>query len=445
MNKKLRIAVGVLVALILLAGTFSAGVVVGNFVPLIKEFPQAIDTNSVEEPSAEEVETQEEEGQQAEEPELPEGHPEIKTGEAETTTSEDELFVPFWEAWDIVHNNYVDQPVDDVAMMRGAIAGMLDSLGDQHTSYMDPDQFTQANIPMDGEYEGIGAWVDPDAEYLTIVSPMPDSPAEEAGLKPGDEIIAIDGEDMTGIDGNLVIRSVLGPAGSKVVLTIRREGEPELFDVTITRAKITIPSVEHRVLEEHENIGYIQIISFAQETRDELRQAIKDVKSQNVDGIIVDLRYNGGGYLQSAVEVASEFIGEGVILYEDYGEGEMQTFEAMRRGKATDIPLVFIVNEGSASASEIVAGAIQDHERAPLVGVTTFGKGSVQNWLELSNAQGAIRVTIARWLTPDKRQIHEIGLEPDYIVEFTEEDYENEVDPQLDKAIEVMLEVISGE
>ncbi len=441
MNKNSRIIVGVIVALILLAGTFSAGVVVGYVFPSKTEISQEV--FPTEESSSTTIESSEE-VEQVGESELPEGHPPVTTGEIENM-SEDELFVPFWEAWNIVHNQYVDQPVDDVAMMRGAISGMLDSLGDQHTSYMDPDQFMQANMPMEGEYEGIGAWVDPNTEYLTIVSPMPDSPAEKAGLKPGDEIIAIDGDDMTGIDGNLVIRRILGPAGTDVVLTIRREGEAEPFDVTVTRAKIILPSLEYRVLEEHDNIGYIQIFTFAQDTRSELRKGIKDVLSQDVDGIIIDLRYNGGGYLQSAIDVASEFIPKGVILYEDYGDEEMQTFEAIKGGKATDIPLVFLVNEGSASASEIVAGAIQDHERAPLVGVTTFGKGSVQNWIALSNEEGAVRVTIARWLTPDKRQIHEVGLEPDYVVEFTEEDYENEVDPQLDKAIEILLEVMSDE
>jgi carboxyl-terminal processing protease len=325
--------------------------------------------------------------------------------------------------------------------MRGAISGMLDALGDQHTSYVDPDQYMQANMSMDGEYEGIGAWVDTGTEYLTIISPMPNSPAEEAGLIPGDQVIWIDGEDMTGLDGSLVIRKVLGPAGSKVVLTIRREGEMELFDVTIIREKITVPSVESRMLED--NIGYVQIITFGADTRAELRDNLKSLLDQDPDGLIVDLRYNGGGFLQTAVAVASEFIAKGVILYEDYGYDEGLTeHKALRGGLATEIPLVLLVNEGSASAAEIVAGAIQDNQRGPLVGATTFGKGSVQNWIELSDNQGAVRVTIARWLTPAERQIHEIGLTPKYLVEFTEEDYQDELDPQLDKAIEVLLQII---
>ena len=255
--------------------------------------------------------------------------------------------------------------------------------------------------------------------------------------------IKIDGEDMTGIDGSVVIRKVLGPAGSKVVLTILREGEPQPFEVTIIREKIIVPSVQSEMLDN--NIGYVQIITFGADTRTELRNNLKGLLAQNPVGLIVDLRNNGGGYLQTAVSVSSEFIDKGVILLEDFGADEgLIEHKALKGGLATDIPIVLIVNEGSASASEIVAGAIQDNQRGPLVGATTFGKGSVQNWIELSDNQGAVRVTIARWLTPDKRQIHEIGLTPQYLVELTEEDYENELDPQLDKAIEVMLDLIEG-
>ncbi|MCJ7734346.1 MAG: S41 family peptidase, partial [Anaerolineales bacterium] len=287
------------------------------------------------------------------------------------------------------------------------------------------------------------AWVDTTTDYLTIISPMSGSPAEKAGLLPGDQVIKIDGEDMTGLDGTLVIRKVLGPAGSTVVLTVQREGEPAPFEVTIVRAKINIPSVESSMLENR--VGYVQILTFGQDTRDELRNNLEDILSQDPVGLVVDLRNNGGGYLQTAVEVGSEFIGEGIILYEDYGEDEpTEEFNALKNGLATDIPLVLLVNGGSASASEIVAGAIQDHDRGPLVGATTFGKGSVQNWIALSDNQGAVRVTIARWLTPDKRQIHGTGLVPDYEVEFTEEDFLAELDPQLDKAIEILLNLIEG-
>ncbi|UCF62046.1 MAG: S41 family peptidase [Anaerolineaceae bacterium] len=346
------------------------------------------------------------------------------------------LFEPFWASWEIVHEEFVDQPVDDVELMRGAIRGMLDSLGDQHTTYMDPDEYMQANIPLNGSYEGIGAWVDPDAEYLTIVSPMKDSPAERAGLKPGDEIIAVDGEDMTGVDGNIVIRRVLGPAGTTVRLTIRREGEPELFDVEIVRERITIPSIESEMLEG--DIAYIHLLQFGTDTTDDLRATLSTLMAQNPRGLILDLRLNGGGFLTTAIEVASEFISEGVIMVEQFGDGSEEIYEADPGGLATEIPLVVLVNGGSASASEIVAGAIQDYERGLLVGETTFGKGSVQNWIALPGENGAVRVTIARWYTPFGRQIHQIGLIPDVEIIPTDEDIEADRDVQLEKAIELL-------
>jgi carboxyl-terminal processing protease len=346
------------------------------------------------------------------------------------------LFKPFWSAWEIIHDEYVDQPVDDLEMMRGAIRGMLEALGDEHTSYMDPDEYMQANIPLDGTYEGIGAWVDSDAEYLTIVSPMPGSPAEKAGLKPGDEIVAVDGEDMSGVDGNLVIRRVLGPAGTSVLLTIRREGEPDLFQVEVVREKIVIPSVESEMLEG--DIAYIHLFNFGSDTTDDLRTTLESLLAQNPKGLILDLRFNGGGYLTTAIEVASEFIPEGVIMTEQFGDGTEQIYEAKPGGLATEIPLVVLVNGGSASASEIVAGAIQDHKRGLLVGETTFGKGSVQNWIPLPQESGALRVTIARWYTPDGRQIHQIGLAPDVEIIPTDEDIEAGQDIQLQQAIELL-------
>jgi carboxyl-terminal processing protease len=416
MRKSTWILIGILAGLILIFGSFTAGAVVGTSLDLISNMP----------------------GIPGDVDNLP-----LTSQTDRNEDSLESLFEPFWESWDIVHDYYIDQPVDETEMMQGAIRGMLDSLGDQHTSYMDPDQYMQANIPMDGEYEGIGAWVDTEAEYLTIISPMPGSPAEEAGLLPGDQVIKIDGEDMTGIDGSLVIRKVLGPAGSSVVLTILREGETELFEVTIIRATISMPSVESSMLDNQ--LGYIRLVTFGAETKSELRNQLNDLLTEDPAGLIVDFRNNGGGYLQTAVDVGSEFIAEGVILYEDYGsDEEVVVFEALKGGLATEIPLVLLVNGGSASASEIVAGAIQDLNRGVLVGTTTFGKGSVQNWIELDNNQGAVRVTIARWLTPNERQIHEIGLTPDYEVELTEQDLIDELDPQLDKAIEVLLEMIEN-
>ncbi|MCJ7624831.1 MAG: S41 family peptidase, partial [Anaerolineaceae bacterium] len=230
---------------------------------------------------------------------------------------------------------------------------------------------------------------------------------------------------------------ILGPAGTEVTLTIQRESEPEPFDVSIVRAEITIPSVVGELLEK--NIAYIQLFNFGQNTQKELHDALKDLLAQNPDGLILDLRYNGGGYLNTAVSVVSEFIeADKVVLYEEMGDGSRHTFTTSGKGLATEIPMIVLVNKGSASASEIAAGAIQDHERGLLVGTTTFGKGLVQNWIPLKSEDGAVRVTIARWLTPDERQIHEKGLEPDVLVEITEEDIKLERDTQLEKAIEIL-------
>lgn len=346
------------------------------------------------------------------------------------------LFEPFWEAWQVIHERFVDQPVNDELLMRGAIRGMLDALGDPNSSYMDPDEYNQLNTTLQGEYEGIGAEVDPTTKPLTIVSPFPGSPAEKVGLKPGDQVIAIDGEDVSSMDGNLVIRKIKGPAGSKVTLSVLRGDQGEMFDVEVTRARINLPNQESRMLDS--NIAYIRLYSFSTDTASDLRTALRTLLKEKPAGLILDLRYNGGGYLNSAVDVTSEFLKSGVVVIEEYGDGSQEKLNANRGGLAVDIPMIVLVNEGSASASEIVAGALQDYGRARLVGVTTFGKGSVQLPVELKDNEGVVRVTIARWLTPNGRQINDVGLEPDVVVELTQADAEAGRDPQLDKAVELL-------
>jgi carboxyl-terminal processing protease len=267
---------------------------------------------------------------------------------------------------------------------------------------------------------------------------MQGSPAEKAGLKTGDQVIAIDGEDMTGVLPELARLKVLGPAGSTVRLTIQRVGETEPFDVDIQRDSIIVPSVEYEMLDG--DIALVELHTFGERSSEEMTAALNEIMAQDPKGLIFDLRNNSGGSLTAAIEIASQFVAEGVIAYEEYGDGSRDTLTAIGGGLATEIPMVVLVNEYSASASELVAGAIQDYERAPLVGTTTFGKGSVQNWIPLTDDQGAVRVTIARWLTPKERHIHELGLTPNHEVPLTEEDITANVDPQLEKAIELLTQ-----
>jgi len=429
-SKGIRTCLTIGIGIVVLAIIFTTGIGVGYYVPRLLDSRTSVSNqdDATAGMEAEPTQTISEIISEVLEP----------TSTDETAAENEDLFAPFWETWEIVHDEYVDQPVDDLTLMRGAIEGMLEALGDKHTSYMDPDEYKQATTALEGEYEGIGAWVDITGDYVEIVSPMKGSPAAEAGLQPNDKVIGIDGEDMTDIPGDLVLQRILGPAGTDVILTIQRGDE--IFDVTITRENIIVPTEDHEMLED--NIGYVALYEYGENSTEQLREALQELLAQNPDGLIFDLRDNGGGYLSTAIEVVSEFISDGVVMYEEYGDGTTYSYEAIPGGLATEIPLVVLVNAGTASASEITAGAIQDLGRAPLVGVTSYGKGSVQSWIALENDAGGVRVTIARWLTPDGRQISEIGLEPDYVVEMTEEDYENGLDPQLDKAIEVLKDLI---
>jgi len=416
LNKTLKYIFVILVIIVVALGSFAGGFITGHVIPLTG-IPGLPDPLTLTPPTV------------------------SPDQESATPQALQSLFSPFWEAWNLVHENYVDQPVDDVALMRGAISGMMNALGDQHSSYMDPKDYAEANSSLEGEYEGIGAFVDTSAAYLTITSPIPGSPAERAGLLPGDQIVAIDGVDMTGVNAEVARTKVLGPANTVVHLTVLREGEDNLLEIDVTREKITMKSASGKMLEN--DIAYIQLTTFGDKTTPELLATLKELMPQNPKGIILDLRNNGGGYLTTSVEVTSQFLGDGVVLYEQYGDGTRNTYDVIPEGLAADtqIPMVVLINEGSASASEIVAGALQDSGRAKLVGITSYGKGSVQNWIPLSGDNGAVRITVAKWLTPNENTIHEIGLTPDVEVDRTEEDYKANLDPQLDRAVEVLLEM----
>ncbi|MEP7135883.1 MAG: S41 family peptidase [Chloroflexota bacterium] len=422
MAKTIKIVIGIFVAVILLSGTFAGGFIAGHLVPTSGQIPFLNNT------------------QDQQVPYLP---PTVVPEQQSTTPSNlQTLFGPFWEAWNIIHDQYVVQPIDDVKLMQGAINGMMESLGDKHSTYMDPQTYKDANADLAGAYEGIGAYVDTTADFLTVISPILGSPAEKAGLQPGDKIIKIDGVDMTGIDGELVRRKVLGPAGSTVVLTVVRKDVAAPLEVSIIRDKITIKSATGKMLEN--DIAYVQVNTFGDNTTSELKATLTELMAKNPKGLILDLRNNGGGYLQTSVEVVSQFASKGVVLYEKYGDGKQNQFDVIPGGLATDIPMVVLINEGSASASEITAGALQDYGRAKLIGVVSYGKGSVQNWVPLSNEEGAVRVTIAKWYTPNDRTIDGKGLTPDVYVPMTLDDFKAGLDPQLDTAVQTLLAILNN-
>jgi carboxyl-terminal processing protease len=352
-----------------------------------------------------------------------------------TTTPEEAAvaFQPFWETWHLLQNEYFDQPLDNTQLAEGAINGMLATLEDPNTRYLSPDQETAARSSMQGEIEGIGAEVtEAEDGSIVIVSPYEGSPAEEAGLQPGDILREADGVPLTGMPVSEAAALVRGPAGTVVHLTIERDNEQ--FEVDVTRGVIRVPSVRGEILEE--NIAYIRLSRFGDNTAQEFNDLLETLLAQNPAGLILDLRGNPGGGLETAVDIAEQLLPEGLILVERFGNETEKTFDSTDTGLAQEIPLVILIDGGSASASEVLAGAIRDQERGILIGTTSFGKGTVQTWWALSNG-GGLRITTARWLTPDGVWVHGEGLAPDILVTLPETENPAEfTDTQLQAAID---------
>lgn len=351
------------------------------------------------------------------------------------------LFNPFWEAWDLMHQYYVD-PLDDNTLMEGALSGMLESTGDLYTDYMNPQTYAQAREGLSGEYEGIGATVRKDEETgaLIIVRPLPGSPAEAAGILAGDEVVEVDGEDITTLDQDVIIGMVKGPAGTDVVLGVLRSDETEIIRIPVTRARITLPAVEYEVFDDQ--IGYILLYNFGVSSAQEVADALVEMDVENLNGLIFDLRGNTGGYLDTTLNIMSMFIERGVIFIERGADGSEEQVEAYGNAIAPTVPMVILVDEFSASASEVMAGTFQDYGRATLIGTTTYGKGSVQTWQTLSSG-GGIRITIARWFTPLGRSVEPDGIEPDEVLEYVplEEGatYDRATDNQIQAALEHLM------
>ena len=342
----------------------------------------------------------------------------------------------FYDAWEEMETGYDGALPSQEDLRQLTIECSVDSLGDPFTRYISPELAEIERSDMSGSFEGIGAYVSQDevTGEIIIDRPMEGQPAALAGIKGGDVVIGVDGEDIAGQDLLEVINKIRGPRGTVVILTIVREGEPDPFDIEITRAQITIPLVESEMIDG--DIAYVRLTSFSTNADRQLEAALEELLSQNPVGLVFDLRDNPGGFLSQAVAVADLFLEESVVLYERNSLGEEQVFRAQDGDIAESIPMVLLVNLGSASASEIVAGAIRDHGRALLVGETTFGKGSVQLPHQLSDG-GQINVTIARWYIPSDTTIDAIGVEPDVFVE-TPEEFGGEEDTQLNEAIRIL-------
>ncbi len=284
----------------------------------------------------------------------------------------EEVFDPFWEVWNLVNSQYFDQPLEAENLMEGAIEGMLARLDDPNTRYLEPAVEESARDSMEGEIQGIGVLVEMVDEQITVVSPFEGSPAERAGIRPGDVLLEADGVDLVGMDLSEAASLIRGPAGTEVQLVILR-GE-ETIDFSVTRDVVEIPSVRGEMLEG--SLAYVRLSRFGNRTPEELSDVLEDLLSQNPRGMILDLRNNPGGGLDSSVEIADAFLEEGVVLIEEFGTGRERVFRSSDSGMAEDIPLVVLINEGSASASEVLAGAIRDQERGVLVGSIWKGNGS---------------------------------------------------------------------
>ncbi len=354
----------------------------------------------------------------------------------------------FWSVWNELDENYVDiDKLDAQQEVYGAVAGMVESLGDPYSVFMTPEETEQFQSSLDGELQGIGAELTVEEGQLIIVSPLKDSPAEEAGLLPGDYIYMVEDPEAEGgwaatSEMTLweAIMKIRGEPGTDVTLRILREGNDEPIEFTITRQQIDVPSVELTFEErEGQKLAHLSIYQFGDDTYAEFEEAVREVQLADTDGMVLDLRMNGGGYLDVSIEILSEFLDEeatGVIVKRRNEEDQL--VKTTGNGKLSELPLVVLIDEGSASASEILAGALQDYARATLMGEQSFGKGSVQELTDLSDGS-SLRLTIAKWYTPKDRSINDTGITPDVSVSMEANQIDTENDVQLDAALDYLL------
>jgi len=356
-------------------------------------------------------------------------------------------FSIFWEVWDLLTSKHLDRPLDTQKLFYGALKGLTDSIDDPYTSFLTPPQNESLDESLNGKYEGIGAELGKDENgNVLVVSPLEGSPAKASGLKPKDVIVKIDGETALGISLSEAVSKIRGPKGTVVVLTIVRKSEirnssalgetdeTQELNIAINRDKITIKSVEW--FDKGDGIALLKVNTFGENTNADWDNSVLEILRvmPNLSSVIVDVRNNPGGYLTGSIYLASEFIKDGVVVYEEFANGQKNSLEISKKGRLLDIPIVVLVNEGSASASEILAGALRDRNNAVLVGKKSFGKGTVQDSTDFKDGS-AIHITIAKWLTPNKTWVHNIGLEVDYEIEDNSDTID--IDEQVEKAVEV--------
>lgn len=355
-------------------------------------------------------------------------------------------FSLFWKVWDTLATRYFDKSkINQKSLVYGAISGMVSAVGDPYTVFLPPNDNKVVNEDLSGSFEGIGIEIGFRGNQLTVVSPLPDSPAEKAGIKAGDFIVGIKDEEKevdrgtVGISLPDAVKIIRGSAGTKVTLLLTRDGENAQIVVTVERARLNVPSVTLNYVGKESNIAHLRIIKFGGSTLAEWDKKVSEIYlNKNIKSIVLDLRNNPGGYLEGAVDIAGEFLKTGSVgVIEEDSNGVKTEFKTQRIGKLTQVPLVILVNGGSASASEILAGALRDNKRAKVVGEKTFGKGSIQEPMDFDGGSG-IHITIAKWLTPSGVWVDEKGLTPDIEIKLDEN---SKIDNQLEEAIKLLEEI----
>jgi len=351
-------------------------------------------------------------------------------------------FSLFWKVWDTVGSKYFDKAkLNSQNMIYGAIQGMVAGIGDPYTVFLPPEESKVVSEDLSGSFEGVGIEIGYRGTQLVVVSPIAGTPGDKAGLKPGDMILRIK-DDLKQIDlgtGGMstteAVQHIRGKAGTTVVLTIMREGNESPFDISLVREKIDVPSVKTEYVD-NGTIAHVRLLKFGGETEEEWNSAVREIiKKPEVKGLILDVRGNPGGYLQAAVDISAEFVKTGTVaVIEERGDGTTIEFKTERLGLLNNFPTVVMINGGSASASEILAGALRDQKEFKLIGQKSFGKGTIQEPVNMDNGT-RLHITIAKWLTPKGTWVHEKGLSPDFEVENNPD---TEEDEQLIKAIEVL-------